>query len=296
MKILVLGSQGQLGRCLEDQFSNSYYEVIFASRSEIDLGNTDQIYSNLSNINPDVVINAAAYTFVDKAESEKEKAILINETAVANIASICKKVNCWFVHISTDYLFDGNSKRPYVESDKPNPQCVYGKSKLNGELSIIESNCKYIIIRTAWVYSEHGNNFLKTMLKLEQTNNEVSVVSDQFGTPTYAQDLARAIIQILKYLNTDKVQGIYNYAGSSLCSWADFAELIFEESHKLNDKKDITKVINIKSSDYPTTVKRPSFSALDNSLFESTFNFSGSDWKVGVKEVVKVLHDIKINE
>ena len=290
MKILVLGSQGQLGRCLKDKFRDSKHEIIFSSRNEIDLSDLERTNIKISNINPDVLINAAAYTFVDEAEKEKDKAFLINETAVSNIASTCKKNNCWLIHISTDYLFDGTSSEPYKESDTPNPQCVYGSSKLAGEISIKNSNCKYIIIRTAWVFSEYGNNFVKTMLNLIKSKNEVSVVGDQCGNPTYAQGLAIAIIKTLEFLDNDKIIGIYHYVGSPSCTWAEFAQYIFDAAYKKSyiNHKSMVKVIT--SSEYPTPVKRPVYSVLDTSNFETTFKHKSYDWSIGVDKVVDYLN------
>ncbi len=286
MKILVLGSHGQLGRCLKDQFLNLKLDVVFASRKEIDLSNFKQTSITILDINPDIIINAAAYTHVDRAETDIETATIVNEIAVANLASICKKINSWLIHISTDYLFDGKTSKPYKESDNPNPQCVYGKSKLDGELAVKKSNCKYLIIRTAWVFSEYGNNFVKTMLNLSESHSEVRVVGDQFGSPTYAQDLAKAIIHTFKFLKNDKIIGTYHYAGGHSCSWSDFAKFIFDEAFiGVNYKKKPTVNV-ITSSEYPTPVKRPTYSVLDISQFESTFNFKSSDWSKGVVRVI----------
>lgn len=295
MKILVLGSHGQLGRCLKDQFSNLKFDIVFASRKEIDLSNFKQTNITILDINPDIIINAAAYTHVDKAETDIETATIVNETAVANLASICKKINSWLIHISTDYLFDGNANIPYKESDKTNPQCVYGKSKLDGELAIRKSNCKYLIIRTAWVFSEYGNNFVKTMMNLTESHKEVRVVGDQFGSPTYAQDLAKAIIHTFKFLENDRIIGTYHYAGNHSCSWSDFAKFIFDEAFLAKHLKYKPTVKVITSSEYPTPVKRPAYSVLDTSKFESTFNFKSSDWSKGVVKVIGSLNKDKKN-
>ncbi len=293
MNILVLGSNGQLGKCLVDQFKNLDHDVKFSSRNEVDISDIDETKSIISKINPDVVINAAAYTFVDKAETEKDTAILINQTAVAKIASVCKELNCWFIHISTDYLFDGTKNIPYKEEDIPNPQCVYGRSKLDGEIAIKNSNCKYIIIRTAWVFSEYGNNFVKTMLNLFESKNEVSVVGDQLGSPTYAQDLARAITKTLEFLDQDEVAGVYHYVGNPPCTWAEFAQYIFEEAFKTSNLKNKPSVKVISSSEYPTPVKRPSYSVLDTSNFEKTFQHKSCDWSIGVNKVINCWNNNK---
>ena len=166
MKILVLGSKGQLGRCLSYQLNNTNYQVEYTSREEIDIANFEETKKQILKISPHLIINATAYTAVDRAEEDQKNADLINHLAVKNIANICIQQDCWLIHVSTDYVFDGSNKIPYREDDKTNPQGVYGETKLNGELAIQASGCKHIIIRTAWVFSEYGNNFLKTILRL----------------------------------------------------------------------------------------------------------------------------------
>ena len=194
MKILVLGCKGQLGRCLNDQLKNTHHEVIYTSREQIDIANFEQTKNQILKNSPDIIINATAYTAVDKAEEDQKNAKLINHLAVKNIAHICNQQGCWLIHVSTDYVFDGKAKIPYKEVDETNPQGVYGETKLKGELAIRSSGCKHIIIRTAWVFSEYGNNFLKTMLRLGAERDELSIVGDQVGCPTYAQDIAKAIV------------------------------------------------------------------------------------------------------
>ena len=177
MKILVLGCKGQLGRCLNDQLKNTDNEVIFTSREQINIAELHETKLKILDICPDLIINAIAYTNVDKAEEDQENANLINNLAVKSIADICNQLGCWFIHFSTDYVFDGDAKIPYREDAETNPQGIYGESKLNGELAIQASGCKHIIIRTAWVFSEYGNNFLKTMLRLGRDNESLNVIS-----------------------------------------------------------------------------------------------------------------------
>ncbi|MDB4661727.1 dTDP-4-dehydrorhamnose reductase [Gammaproteobacteria bacterium] len=288
MKILVLGSKGQLGRSLNDQFSNTDYEVFYASREQINVANFEETKASILQIAPGVIINATAYTAVDKAEQYKEQANFINHLAVANLANICKENNCWLIHVSTDYVFDGNSKFPYKEEDKTNPQSVYGQSKLNGELAIQSSGCKHIIIRTAWIFSEYGDNFLKTMLKLGASKNEVNIVDDQIGCPTYAQDLAYCIVKIIPNLFfKETIQGIYHYCGNTSCSWYDFATIIYNEA-KLLGYKTPELVIPINTSKYPTPAHRPSFSVLDCSKIKFYFDISCSDWKLGIKRILSL--------
>jgi dTDP-4-dehydrorhamnose reductase len=286
MNILVLGSKGQLGRCLDDQLANTGYEAVYASREQIDIADFEVAKSKILEISPDVVINAAAYTAVDEAEEDREQADVINHLAVASIADICQQLDCWLIHVSTDYVFDGTSSLPYKEDDQTNAIGVYGITKLNGELAIQSSGCKHIIIRTAWVFSEYGNNFLKTMVRLGSERDELSVVGDQFGCPTYAQDIARSIVEILPQLNPQKDNGLYHYCGDQPCSWYSFAKFIFNEV-KLLDHKIPHSVKSINTVDYPTPAFRPAYSVLDCAKINSNFGITSSDWQFGVKKVVK---------
>lgn len=288
MKTLVLGSNGQLGRCLRDQLHNSDFEVMHTSREQIDITDFDVTKNKILNFSPDLIINATAYTAVDRAEEDRDKANLINYLAVKNIADVCNQQGCWLIHISTDYVFDGNSNVPYKENDKTNPQSVYGESKLKGELAIQSSSCKHIIIRTAWVFSEYGNNFLKTMLCLGAEHNEVSIVGDQVGCPTYAQDIARAIVEILPKLKARKDNGLYHFCGDQSCSWYDFANAIFD-SLKTNNLKIPKTIKSIKTSAYPKPAKRPLFSVLNCSKIENDFGLHASNWHDGIKQVITKL-------
>ena len=193
MVVLVLGGSGQLGSCLRDQLMGTHFNVIFTSRPEIDLMAGPDLLRKIAVINPNVIVNAAAYTLVDQAENDSETANAVNNLAVSNLASICESIGCWLIHVSTDYVFDGMSLTPYVESDLTNPRTVYGKTKLDGEKEIEASGCRFNIIRTSWVFSEYGSNFLKTMLKLGAERDDLSIVSDQFGSPTYCHDIANVM-------------------------------------------------------------------------------------------------------
>ena len=283
MKILILGCKGQLGLCLKDQLAFEEYEVFYTSRDQIDISNLEVTKDKILQICPDVIVNASAFTAVDQAEEKKEAADWINNIAVANIASICNEINCWLIHISSDYVFDGNSHFAYKEKDKPNPKSIYGQTKLDGDIAIQQSGCKFIIIRTAWVYSEYGNNFLKTMLSLGLERDELSIVSDQIGCPTYAQDIAKVIISIFKHLHKKAdIIGIYNYAGSYGCSWAEFAEDIFNEAIKKTIIRNKPKIIKIKTFEFPTLAKRPMRSELDCSKIKEVFKINPSDYKRGI--------------
>ena len=288
MKILVLGSMGQIGRCLNDQLRKTSYETIYTSRKQIDIANFVSTKSKISKICPQVIINAAAYTSVDKAEEDIKNANKINHLAVNNLAKICFQLNCLLIHISSDYVFDGKSNKPYKENDKTNPRSVYGKTKLNGEIAIKASGCKNIIIRTSWVYSEYGNNFLKTMLRLGMTHDEVSIVSDQIGCPTYAQDIAKTILEIISKQEHFKDNNTYHYSGNEACSWYDFAKIIFD--HAKNNNLQIPKKIkSIRSSTHQNLAERPQFSVLDCKKIEKDFNVYTSDVSKGVRQVLRKL-------
>ena len=286
MKVLVLGCKGQVARCLKDQLINTDYEVIYTSRDQIDIADFEEAQIKITHIAPDVIINASAYTAVDKAESDKVNADLINHLAVDNIAVICVELGCWLIHISTDYVFDGKSKVPYLELDKTNPQGVYGHTKLDGELAIQSSGCKYLIIRTAWVFSEYGSNFLKTMLQLGAIRDELSIVGDQIGCPTYGQDIAKAIITMMTQLNEESsASGTFHFCGDQICSWYEFAQVIFKEA-RISGLQTPSLIHSIQTSDYPTAAVRPEYSALNCHKIRNTFGVNNSDWKLGVKNAI----------
>ena len=285
MKVLVLGAQGQLGRCLSDQFVGTSHEVTLASRAEIDIVDFNNTRARLVALKPDVIINASAYTAVDKAEEEADKADAINNIAVGNLARICAEINSVLIHVSTDYVFDGLARVRYTESAQPNPQSVYGKTKLLGELAIQESGCDHLIIRTAWVFSEYGNNFLKTMLRLGKERDKLSIVGDQVGCPTYAQDLAKAIVTILTGIESHNVSwGVYHYCGEEVTSWFGFAEAIFEEAKQAGLIITSPKLTEITTLEFPTLAKRPAFSVLDSSNIQAVWSVQPSDWKAAIKK------------
>ena len=294
MKILVLGCKGQLGRCLKDQLVNTDSAVVYTAREQIDIADFEGTKNQILESRPDVVINATAYTAVDKAEEDQHTADLINHLAVANISDICSQLDCWLVHVSTDYVFDGTSNMPYKEDDQTNPQGVYGETKLKGELAIQSSGCKYLIIRTAWVFSEYGDNFLKTMLRLGAVRDELSIVGDQIGCPTYAQDIAKAIITMMTQVSKkSSASGTYHYCGDQLCSWYEFAGVIFEEA-RISGLQTPGLIHSIQSSDYPMAAERPGYSVLDCHKIRNSFGVNTSDWKLGVKNVVSNFHLVKL--
>ena len=272
--ILVTGSEGQLGSELRAiAFRFTQYNLFFTNRLTLDITdyNAVKAFTETNKIN--AIINCAAYTSVDSAESQSKLADAVNHLAVANLAKIAKQNNIKFIHISTDYVFDGNSQRPYNENDTPNPQSVYGQTKLDGELAMQKINpANSIIIRTSWLYSRHGNNFVKTMLKLAETKSEISVVSDQIGSPTRAVDLAAAIFTILPKIKNNSVE-VFHYSNAGLCSWYDFALEIFRI-------KNIKTLVNaVKTSEFPMLVKRPNYSVLDKSKIKTRFNLEITSWK-----------------
>ena len=289
MKILVLGSNGQLGRCLRDQLAPSGHEMVFLTRTNVDITDFDKVLDKIRQLNPDLIINAVAYTAVDEAENDQEQAYLVNQHAVGNLAEICANFGCGLIHVSTDYVFDGRATEPYSETDRTNPQGVYGGSKLLGEMAIQASGCQYIIVRTAWVFSEYGNNFLKTMLSLATKNNELSIVGDQIGCPTYAQDLACVILRLSGYFQENEFKsGIVHYCGGEPCSWYQFALAIFEcAAHQGLSTPKLVKSIGTES--YPTPAVRPAYSVMDCRSLYRKVQMPPSEWRRAIPLVLNKL-------
>jgi dTDP-4-dehydrorhamnose reductase len=283
MVILVTGANGQLGQSL--QFIAPNYpkiEFVFCNSSTLDITNLNNVKQIFNHYKPNYCINAAAYTAVDKAESEPDKAHLINVIGVKNVALVCKEHNTVLLHISTDFVFDGEKKVPYTETDLPNPTGIYGQTKLEGEKAIQHTWEKHFIIRTSWVYSPFGNNFMKTMLRLASERDSISVVNDQIGTPTNAVDLATALIQIILTNNrqpTTQNYGIYNFSNEGQCSWYDFAQKIFEVNGISINLQPIS------TSGFPTPAKRPGFSVLDKTKIKNTFGLEINNWKESLQEL-----------
>lgn len=272
--ILVTGGNGQLGSELKELAPNfPDYNFLFTDVSDLNITAHDEVRAFIERNNINIIINCAAYTAVDKAESEPKLSDAINNLAVANFAQIANEKNIKLIHISTDYVFDGTNHKPYVETDTPNPKSVYGQTKLDGELAMRKINPKNsIIIRTSWVYSKFGNNFVKTMLRLAETKSEISVVADQIGSPTSAADLAKAILTILPMVHNKTVE-IFHYSNEGLCSWYDFAKEIFRI-------KNIKTLVNaVKTSEFPMLVKRPTYSVLDKSKIKTRFDLEITSWK-----------------
>lgn len=287
-KVLVTGANGQLGSEIH-ALSNTYsqYNFTFTDRITLDLGNLSKVEDYFDNNVFDVIINCAAYTAVDKAQSDEELANIINHRCVSLLAKIAKKKNISLVHISTDYVFDGKNYRPYLETDPTQPQGVYGRTKRDGENALIEVSPKNsIIIRTSWVYSSFGANFVKTMLRLGKERDSIGVIFDQIGTPTYARDLAKTIIDILPQLRNESPE-IYHYSNEGATSWYDFAQTIFELTN-IN-----CKVNAITTEEYPLPAPRPHYSLLNKAKIKNTFNLSIPYWKNSLKECIELLGEPK---
>ena len=280
--ILVTGANGQVGRefqLLSLHFKN--YTFLFATKEDLSIADENAVTNFFENNKIDVCINCAAYTAVDKAETEKEIATSVNATAVGYLAKACKNHLANFIHISTDYVFDGNGSNPYKENDTTNPVNFYGQTKLQGELNAIKENDQSIIIRTAWVYSSFGNNFVKTMMRLMNERETIGVVNDQYGCPTYAADLAAAIMQII--VSNNFVAGIYHYSNKGKISWFDFAR-------EIADQIQSTCVVNgITTSQFPTPAARPSYSVLDTTKISSTYDTVIPEWNDSLQKCLALL-------
>ncbi|WP_374551762.1 dTDP-4-dehydrorhamnose reductase [Flavobacterium sp.] len=295
MVVLVTGSSGQLGQSL--QFIAPNYpqiDFVFCDSKTLDITSLENCETIFSNYKPDFCINAAAYTAVDKAESESEKAFAINVNGAKNLAEVSKKFDTILLHISTDFVFDGNRdvtssavEMPYTEIDIPNPTGVYGQTKLDGEKAIQNIWKKHFIIRTSWVYSQFGNNFMKTMLRLASERDTISVVNDQIGTPTNAVDLAEVLVKIICHTERSRSAinrqptidnfGIYNFSNEGQCSWYDFAKKIFEINNiSIN-------LLPIPTTSFPTPAKRPSFSVLDKSKIKTVFGIEINNWEESLR-------------
>lgn len=283
-KVLVAGANGQLGQCLKE-LSDSYPSInfTFTNSVELDITNKDDVRLLFERKGFDYCINCAAYTAVDKAEEDKDKARDVNVNGVINLAEACSKNDTTLIHISTDFVFDGKAEKPYNETDKTNPLSVYGRTKLEGELKIQSILNKYFIIRTSWLYSEYGANFMKTMLKLGKERTELSVVGDQIGTPTYAKDLAEVLLKII--VANQNNYGLYHYSNKGIASWYDFAKEIFTISNcaiKLN---------KITTSEYPTPAVRPQYSVLNKDKVVKNLTITIPNWEQSLKKALGNLKD-----
>ncbi len=281
-KILVTGANGQLGSCLKDAATKfPDFEFVFVSKEELDIENVALLLGFFRKNNFSHCINTAAYTNVEKAESEPEKAFAINAESVKSLASACKEKDVVLLHISTDYVFDGKKKVPYLESDTTNPINVYGASKLKGEQYIQEICDKFYIFRTSWLYSQYGHNFLKIILKYSEEGKPLTITTEQTGTPTNANDLANVLLQVITQDSAN--YGVYHYSNSGETTWFGFAEEILRQTEKL-------KQANLaKTNHYRTFAARPEYSVLDNSKIQKIFSVSALDWKKSLETIIKNL-------
>lgn len=278
-KIIVTGCNGQLGRAVNQQYAGSTeYELINTDVADLDITDVDAVLAKVREIKPYAIINCAAYTAVDKCETEEDLACKINAIGARNLAIAAADTDAKLIHVSTDYVFSGDADTPYTEFDVPAPQSAYGRTKLAGEEFVKMFAKKYFIIRTAWLYGD-GNNFVKTMLRLAETRDEVGVVADQFGSPTSALELAKSIVALVPTEN----YGIFHGTCEGQCSWADFAEKIFEKAGKA------TRVKRLTTEEYPTPTKRPAYSVLENKMFKLTTDFMFASWEDALDVYMKDL-------
>ncbi|RYE05594.1 MAG: dTDP-4-dehydrorhamnose reductase [Sphingobacteriaceae bacterium] len=284
-KIIVFGASGQLGQCLKQVAAEmDITDIAFPDETEGNILNPETLKALFAKHQPKYAINCAAYTAVDKAEDELDLARKINKTGVANIAALCKQFDAALVQVSTDFVFEGNSPHPLVETDSANPISVYGLTKLEGEQVITEHIEKYFILRTSWLYSEHANNFVKTMLKLGHDRDELKIIADQIGSPTYAIDLASVVLQIIE--SGSAAYGLYHYSNEGVTSWYDFAQGIFDIS------KTEVKTFPIRTSEYPTKATRPAYSVMDKSKIKKTFGIEIPYWRHSLERCIAALQNL----
>jgi len=276
MLALITGSDGQLGRELKRTRPGGW-EIAGLNRTALDVTDSAAVQAALQKHQPDLVINTAAYTGVDKAESEEDKAHAVNAEGAANIAKAAENCRSRLIHISTDFVFDGRKSQPYLPEDKPNPISIYGASKLHGEDAVLaETGGKALILRTGWLYSSYGSNFVKTMLQLLSEKDEIRVVADQIGTPTWARDLAKAI---WRFAGIPDALGIYHWTDAGVAGWYDFAAAVQEEAMRLGILNTLIPVIPVRTEDYPTAAKRPSYSVLDKTATWQTLGYYSLHWR-----------------
>ena len=293
-KILLLGSTGQVGQELVKTLPE-LGQLITLTRQELDLTNSQEIAQTIIDLQPDIIINASAYTAVDQAESEPELAMAINAVAPKIIAQTAQKISAKFIHISTDYVFNGKNYHPYTEEDPTEPLGTYGKSKLLGEIAVRENCYQHILLRTAWVYGASGHgNFVKTMLRLGASKKELGIVEDQIGTPTWSYDIAHAITNLLNQSQQQLSWGTYHFTNTGVASWYDFALAIFAEAEQLNFPLAIKKVLPITTAEYPTPAQRPAYSVLSKTKYIKTLGIYPPYWRDSLKKMLKQWQEISI--
>lgn len=286
MKVLVTGCNGQVGHCLVKQLKNKA-KLLAVDRAGLDITDREAVLKVVADFKPDYIINAAAHTAVDKAEEQVELSYAINRDGPKYLAEAASIVDAVILHISTDYVFDGEGDSAYTEEMKTSPQGVYGQSKRGGELAVAELCPKHLIVRTAWVFGEHGNNFVKTMLRLAESHDALSIVCDQFGGPTYAGDIAAALVRMVDFIEEGNTPqwGIYHYSGMPHLSWFEFAGAIFKEADAKSVLDKAPRLSPIPTSAYPTSAKRPANSRLDCTKIENQFAIMPSNWKMALENI-----------
>lgn len=293
MKIVLLGKNGQVGSNILKKNKDYLFNLFSFSRRELDISNFQDFESKINIIKPDVIVNATAYNFVDLAEENETEAFKVNQDALDFISTFCNKLNIPLIHISTDFVFDGNSSQPYKEDDKVNPLNIYGKSKVGGEDVIKKNLDKHIIIRTSWVFSEIGSNFLKTILKLLETKKSISIVNNQIGSPTSANSISDIIMKILKiYSNNKSLKwGTYHFSGYPYCSWYEFANEISSQYLKFSGSLNCASLVPIDSESYNSKALRPKNSRLNCSKINKIFGFKQDDWKESLNVILRNIYE-----
>ncbi|ASI89231.1 dTDP-4-dehydrorhamnose reductase [Vibrio mediterranei] len=285
-RVLITGSYGQVGHCLSNVLSvRDDIDVIAYDREVLDIISEAQVASVLAELTPDVIINCAAHTAVDKAETDVEMSYAINCDGPRHLAQAAESLGAVLLHISTDYVFDGEKDEPYLETDTPNPKGVYGQSKLAGEQAVAAHCTRYAILRTAWVFGEHGNNFVKTMLRLGQDRPELGIIGDQFGGPTYAGDIANALVAMMDGFNGSEQSGVYHFSGAPHVSWYQFAKAIFESADKHGVLPQTPQVNEITAAQYPLPAPRPANSRLNCDKIQQVFAVAPSDWQSALDNI-----------
>ncbi|MBY8086898.1 dTDP-4-dehydrorhamnose reductase [Vibrio fluvialis] len=286
MRVLITGCNGQVGHCLTERLKNKA-EILALDYEGLDITDQLAVSKTVADFKPDYIINAAAHTAVDRAEQEVELSNAINRDGPQYLAQAAENCGAVMLHISTDYVFDGEGEKPYIESDQTAPQGVYGQSKLAGEQAVADECRKHLILRTAWVFGEHGNNFVKTMLRLAQTRDELNIVGDQFGGPTYAGDIADTLIAMVDYIEQGQqpAWGVYHFSGMPYASWYEFAAKIFQLAEAKGVLAKQPKISSIPTSAYPTPAKRPANSRLDCSKIIKQFGIKPSDWVAALDNI-----------
>jgi len=293
MRLAVTGKNGQVVSALL-ALASAELEIVALGRPELDLAQPETVLKALREVKPDAVVSAAAYTAVDKAESDPDIAFAVNQDGARAVAQAASDLGIPLIHLSTDYVFDGAKDTAYVESDATGPTSVYGRSKLEGERAVSEATDNYVVLRTAWVYSEYGNNFVKTMLRLSENRDEINVVADQFGCPTSANDIAAAVVTIARKLVEDSsapLRGVFHLSGTGETNWANFAKQIFAFSAETGRKSIV--VNDITTAQYPTLARRPANSRLDCSKLEEVYGIKLPSWQTSTRAVVTALAQSK---